>query len=111
MSKQETAEVEVAKYIQWLNKEGYQLETSVPYETDTVSWTRKSRYGAPRCTTNGDLIVTVSKIGDTFSMSIRASTMNYWGSTEIYNLSEDFLIQRGRQLEHRLVDAWREISA
>lgn len=107
----QTPPQETAPYIEWLNKEGYQIETSVPMETDVVTWSRKSKYGAPKCTTNGDLFVFVSKHGDTFSMHLRASTPNYWGSTEIYNIDEKFLIARGRQLEHRLVDAWRELSA
>lgn len=102
---------DVPKHVQWLNKEGYQLDTSLPFESGTVSWSRKTRYGAPRCTTNGELIVTVTKIGETFAMSVRASTLNYWGSVEVYDLTEDYLVARGRQIKHRIVDAWRELSA
>lgn len=105
------APVEVEKYIQWLNKDGYQLETSVPFESDEVTWSRKSLYGAPKCTTNGDLIVSITKVGNTFTMSLRASTPNFWGSVEVYDISEAYLTSRGRQIEHRLVDAWRELSA
>lgn len=105
------SENEVPAYIQWLNKEDFELETTAPYETDTVTWVRKSKYGAPKCTTNGDLMIAVTRVGDSFSMSLRASTNNYWGNTEIYDISEEFLVSRGRQLEHRLVDAWRELSA
>lgn len=106
-----TEEQAVPAYVQWLNKEGYKLETSVPFEGDTVSWTRPTKYGTIRCTTNGVIQIVVSKVGETFSMSVRGSTPNYWGANEIYNISEDFLVGRGRQLEHRLVDAWREMSA
>lgn len=105
------SEQESPKYLEWLNKEGFVIETTLPYESDVVCWSRKTRYGAPKCTTNGDLMIVITKHADTFSMSLRASTVNYWGNTEIYNISEDFLIARGRQLEHRLVDAWREMSA
>ena len=110
-NEQAVPQEDTPKYLQWLNKEGYELETTFPFDGDSVSWTRKTRFGGPKCTTNKDLFIVVTKIGEVFTMSIRASTLNYWGSCEIYNIAEDFLVARGRQLEHRLVDAWRELSA
>lgn len=103
--------IEVAKYIEWLNKEGFELETTVPCESDTVCWVRKTKYSGPRCSVNGQVSIVVTKVGDTFGMHVRASTPNYWAGAEVYNLSEDYLVNRGRQIEHRLVDAWRELSA
>lgn len=100
---------EPSKYIQWLNKEEFQLETTVPFESDSVSWSRKTRYGTPRCETNGDIMIVVTKVGDRFSMGVRASTKNYWANVEVYDIDEDYLVARGRQMEHRLVDAWREL--
>ena len=99
------------EYLQWLKKEGFQLETSVPMETDTLVWIRKSKYGSPRCSTNGDVMIEVTKQGDLFSIGIRASTPKYWGNVGIYAFDEAQLVKLGRQYEHRVVDAWRELSA
>lgn len=98
-------------YLQWLKKEGFELETTVPMESDSIVWVRKSKYGAPRCSTNGEVIIEVVKTGDLFSMGVRASTPKYWGTAQIYGFDEAQLVKLGRQYEHRVVDAWRELSA
>ena len=102
---------EESAYLVWLKKEGFELETTVPFETDTVVWSRKSRYSTPKCSTNGDIVIEVSKSGDLFSMGVRASTANYWANAAIYNFDEANLVRLGRQYEHRVVDAWRELGA
>lgn len=98
-------------YLQWLKKEGFELETTVPTETDTLVWIRKSKYGAPKCSTNGEVLIEVTKSGDLFSIGVRASTPKYWGTAQIYGFDEAHLVKFGRQNEHRVVDAWRELSA
>ncbi len=98
-------------YLVWLRKEGFELETTVPYETDTVVWTRPAKYGSPKCSTNGQIKIEITKEGDLFSMSVRASTPKYWGTASIYGFGEEELVRLGRQYEHRVVDAWRELSA
>lgn len=97
-------------YLQWLQKEEFKLENNSPYESDTVVWIRKTKYSTPKCSTNGDIMIAVTKVGSSFTMSVRASTPNYWSNVEVYDISEEYLIARGRQIEHRLVDAWRELK-
>jgi len=98
-------------YLIWLRKEDFQLETTVPVQTDTLVWTRPAKYGSPKCSTNGQIIIEIVKDGDTFGMNIRASTPKYWTSLAMYDISEADLVKFGRQYEHRMVDAWRELSA
>jgi hypothetical protein len=100
-----------APYLVWLKKEEFQLETSCPLESDSVVWVRKSKYGSPQCSTNGAPMIEITKEGDLFSMSVRASTPKYWGHATIYGFDEAQLVKLGRQYEHRVIDAWRELSA
>lgn len=97
-------------YLQWLQKEEFKLENNAPYESDTVVWIRKTKYATPKCALNGDIMIAVTKVGDNFSMSVRAATKDYWANVEAYDLTEETLIKKGRQIEHRLVDAWRELK-
>lgn len=99
------------EYLLWLKKEGFELETSVPMESDTLVWVRPAKYGSPKCSTNGAVIIELTKSGDLFSIGVRASTPKYWGNAMIYGFDEAQLIKLGRQYEHRVVDAWRELSA
>ncbi|WEM34381.1 hypothetical protein [Xanthomonas phage X1] len=98
-------------YLQWLRKEGFELESTVPMESDSIVWVRKTKYGVPRCLMNGVVLVEIVKTGDQFSMGVRASAKNYWGAASIYGIDEENLVRLGRQYEQRVVDAWRELSA
>lgn len=93
----------------YLKKEGYVLETTVPFETDAVTWTKPTRYGTVRCKTNGVPLVTITRYGQKFSISIQGESKDYWASPTIYDLSEELLIKNGRELEMRITDAWREL--
>lgn len=99
------------EYLVWLKKEEFKLETSVPMESDTLVWTRKAKYGSPQCSTNGAIMIEIVKEGDLFSIGVRASTPKYWANAMIYGFDEATLVKLGRQYEHRVVDAWREMSA
>ncbi|USV41086.1 hypothetical protein [Xanthomonas phage BUDD] len=97
-------------YLQWLKKEGFELESTIPLESDSIVWVRKTKYGTPRCAVNGVVIIEVVKTGDLFSMGVRASTKTYWATSQIYGFDEEKLVKYGRQYETRVVDAWRELS-
>lgn len=99
------------EYLVWLRKEDYKLETTVPLESDATVWVRPAKYGSPKCSTNGAIMIEITKSGELFSMSIRASTPKYWGAAAIYGFEAAALVKQGRQFEHRIVDAWREMSA
>lgn len=99
-------------YLEWLKKEKYELETTVPVEDLNPSWSRKSVYGAPKCSVNNEPVdIVVTKVDDKFVMSVRASAGNYWANLEAYDISEEFLVKRGRAIEHRLVSAWMELAS
>jgi len=102
---------EDAPYLVWLRKEEFALETTVPVESDVLVWVRKTKYGSPKCSTNGEIMIEVVKDGDTFGMNIRASTPKFWANVGIYGIDEATFVKFGRQYEHRMVDAWRELSA
>lgn len=111
MTSEKEVDVIEAPYLVWLKKEGFNLESNVPMESDSLVWTRESKYGAPKCSTNGKVLIEIVKEGSLFSMAVRASTPKYWGNAMIYGFDEDQLVRLGRQYEHRVVDAWREMSA
>ena len=99
-------------YLEWLKKEGYELESTVPVENVNTQWSRPSKYGSPKChVNNAPVQVVVTKVDDKFVMSLRASTQNFWTNLEVYDISEEFLVKRGRAIEHRLVAAWMELSS
>jgi hypothetical protein len=100
-------------YQEWFAKNGFELESTIPVAGDHLTWSRPTKYGAPKCTVNkAPVRVYVSRVDDgKFVMAVRAATENYWGNLEVYDISEDYLTKRGQAIEHRLVAAWMELSA
>ena len=99
-------------YLEWLKKEGFALESSVPVEDVNQTWVRPTKYGAPKCHVNkAPVNITITKVDDRFVMGIQAATSSYWGSLQTYDLTEEFLVKRGRALENRMVAAWMELSS
>lgn len=99
-------------YLEWLKKEGFELESNTVVENVNPQWSRPSKYGAPKCATNNAPIrIVVTKVDDKFVMSLVAATSDFWSNHEVYDISESFLVKRGRAIEHRLVAAWMEIAS
>lgn len=107
-----TEDTKEREYVTFLEKEGYSLETTVPFESDTISQTKKARYGGLKCQVNGVPDIVVTKTGDDrFSIGLVCTNGKYWCNPVIYDLTESYLIKYGRELEMRIMDAWRELAA
>lgn len=105
-------------YIEWLAKNGFEKS---PQNTDVVveHWFRASKYGVDRCRSNKDKPMEISVSRDPrvieredvtlgeFSMQIIGDNGNYWMECNAFSLTEDMLVKKGRDIEMRLVDAWR----
>lgn len=99
-------------YLEWLKKEKFELVTTAPVDNVNPEWVRKSVYGAPKCHINkAPVDIVVTKVDDKFVMSVRASTPNFWSNLEVYDIDEEYLVKRGRAIEHRLVAAWMELAS
>lgn len=100
-------------HLDWLKKEGFVLDTTVPVQGQGLTWRRTAKYGAPKCVVNKkpvDVVITLADDG-TFVMGVQAATPNYWANLQIYDIKSENLIKRGRAYEHRLVAAWMELSS
>jgi hypothetical protein len=101
---------------QWVTKEEFKL-SSGDFQTTSLEWVRPTRFGTPKCKVNGQIKVvltgqTSEKDPDklSFSMSVTGSALTHWANITAYDIDEETLVKRGRQIEMKLVDAWRELS-
>lgn len=100
-------------YIEWLEKQGYK-KSEEKQKGGVETWSRPSIYGVNKCKDSGEK-VEISIIRDprladklgVFSMSISGYNGTYWTHSNAHDLTEEILLKKGRDIEMRLVDAWR----
>lgn len=105
----------MSEVYKWLAREGYEQVTS-PLFGDAVlihpEWSRLSKYGTVKCKENGKISVRVQEFPDgTYAMRVEGKTEHNWVGINATEVSAERLVSHGRQLEHRLVDAWREMAS
>lgn len=103
-------------YIEWLEKQGFRKSPAVGKST-AEHWVRESKYGVTRCRSNPDTPFEICVTRDPktvkegmlgiFTMSVMGDNGYYWMRCDAFDLSEELLIKKGRDIEMRLVDAWR----
>lgn len=103
-------------YIEWLEKQGFQKAPPIGKSTEE-HWFRASKYGVTKCRSAPDKAFEINVTRDTklakngnnavFTMSCMGDNGHYWMQCSAFELTEELLIKKGRDIEMRLVDAWR----
>lgn len=116
----ETTKLPAPPKITWeqhLINQGYQKNATPDILTGREFWQRRTRFSAPPCKVNGKQSINVyveRREGENphvrFEMEVIGSNGRFWSTITAAVESEDLLIKSSGEIEHRLMDAWREMS-
>lgn len=104
----------MSEVYKWLAREGYEPAVAPAGGVALINptWSRLSKYGTVRCKDAGKVSVHVEEHPDgTYAMRLEGKTDHNWVGINATEISAERLVSHGRQLEHRLVDAWREMAS